>query len=139
MMVEEKADTSVKTRRNGVLCLKTKGNMGVDGRGDDDVPWVFNRVVAMPEHKSEPEFSAIAETEVADDNQRSVNIAVNAVDIAHPWPMSCLYAGQIVLSSRKGCSQSTFPPIVSASWSISDVSVSKKECSRFLERRPLAL
>ena len=70
--------------------------MGVDGRGDDDVPWVFNRVVAMPEHKPEPEFSAIAETEVADDNQRSVNIAVNAVDITHPWPISCLYAGQTV-------------------------------------------
>ena len=96
MMVEEKADTRIKTRRNGVLRLKTQGNMGIDRRGDDDVPRIFNRIVAIAEHEPEPKFPTIAETEVSNDNQRPVNITINAVDIAHTWPIRCLYARQPV-------------------------------------------
>ena len=42
-----------------------------------------------------------------------------------------------LLASRSGCSHSTFPPIVSASWSISTGNVSNNASSLFLERRPL--
>ena len=94
MMVEEEADTSIKTRRNGVLRLKAQGDMGIDRRGDDNVPRVFNRVVAMAEHEPEPKFPAITEAEVADDEQWPVKITINAVDIAHPWSISRLYARQ---------------------------------------------
>ena len=96
MVVEEEADAGVISGRNRVLRLHAQGYMGI-GRGRyDHVPGILNRVVAILEHESHPEFAAVAQTETAQDQQGTVDIAVDAVDVAHARPVGRLDALQVV-------------------------------------------
>ena len=57
--------------------------MGIDRGRYDHVPGVDHRIIPVAEHESQAEFTAVAEAETAQDQQRTVKIPVQAVDIAH--------------------------------------------------------
>ena len=96
VMVEKETDACVISRRDRVLRLNAQGNMGIDRCRYDHVPGILNRVVAILEHESHPEFAAVTQAETAQNQQRAVEIAVEAVDIAHARPVGRLDALQIV-------------------------------------------
>lgn len=89
MMVEEETYTYIISVRDGVPCLGPKGDMGIERGRDDNVPRIRLGIKAIIEHQSYSEFAAVTKTETAKDQQRTIDIAVDAINVAHPRAVGC--------------------------------------------------
>ncbi len=96
VMIEKKADSQIKSGRNGILCLHPQRDMHVYRRRNEHVPGVRDRIITLVEHESDAEFAAIPKAEAARREQRTVKISVQAVYIAHPRSVHSLHACEAV-------------------------------------------